>query len=249
VLAPFSDNLPYDRDRVIQECKLCLQMEIMCRFEVGRRLILLKNYEGCATLQHILDDQLGGMERTSAWRYMLFAKKAAELPRFRAFAEGKDNWSKAIALLQCCEDEDLAAFEEGADLLGLKRDELDGLSVRELKARIKKLKKDKEEAVKKATYQLAQENQELKAEVAGLQVALAGPDLEEAFKAVKAAEKKFHDGALLLRAISPGVLEREEAVRNLIFAGCDMLRRLLTQIEHNAQDALNRVLMAEASDE
>jgi regulator of replication initiation timing len=201
------------------------------------------------TFAHILAEHFAGMSRRSAYNYMLFARKAADLPRFRAFAQGKDNWSKALALLECCADEDLAAFEEGADLLGLKLEELDDMSVPELKARIKKLKKDKEEAVKKATYQLAQENQELKAEVAGLQAALAGPDLEEAFKAVKAAEKKFHDGALLLRAISPGVLEREEAVRNLIFAGCDMLRRLLTQIEHNAQDALNRVLMAEASDE
>jgi len=245
VLAPFSDNLPYDRDRVIQECKLCLQVEIMARFEVGRRLLLLREQEGVPTLAQILIEHFAGLSRRSAYRYMFFARKASNLPRFRAWADGKDNWSKAVALLECCEEEDLTPFEEGGDLLGLKRDELDDLSFWELKAKIKKLKKDKDEAVRKATDKLSQENQELKGEVAALQGAL-NPGLDECLKVLHQAEEKLLAAARLLRTLPQEMLDKETVLQDRALGLANLMDRLSKSLEDRVIDAEERTRAREA---
>jgi len=150
-----------------------------------------------------------------------------------------------VALLECCEEEDLTPFEEGGDLLGLKRDELDDLSFWELKAKIKKLKKDKDEAVRKATDKLSQENQELKGEVAALQGAL-NPGLDECLKVLHQAEEKLLAAARLLRTLPQEMLDKETVLQDRALGLANLMDRLSKSLEDRVIDAEERTRAREA---
>jgi hypothetical protein len=248
-LIPFSDNLPYDKNRVIQEAKFCLQVEIAARFEVGKRLLLLREHEGVTTLLQILEENFAGMNRMTAWRYMLFAKKAADLPKFQAWADGRGNWCKALALLEACDEEDLAEFEEGGDILGLKTDEIERLSVKQLQKALRLAQEKQEKAVKKATEQTAQENVRLKEEVADLTAALSEPDIEAAMTIIKAVDKKIMEATQLMRKIPWGLVEREEAIRSLLIGVVGLQTTMIQRLEDNLLKAERVARIAEAGDE
>jgi hypothetical protein len=135
-LVPYSDGLPYDHDRIINEIRFYMTATAQGMIEMGKRFILLKEHEGHGRFITCLDDL--GVGRFTAWRYMTAARKLANVSRVQhlkifSLQEGA---GKLYALLDI-PDEELAEFEETGTLRGLTMDEIDALPVKEVRARLR----------------------------------------------------------------------------------------------------------------
>jgi len=132
-LSLYSDGQPYDKVRVVGETKFYLTETATSIFEAGKRLIWLKEKEGHGEWMKILDDEIGISEPT-AWRMMAVARKLANSSRVKdlAIKSIKNGVGKLYALLDV-PDEDLKLFEETGSLLGKPQDEIDRMSVKELR--------------------------------------------------------------------------------------------------------------------
>ncbi len=139
-LTPYSDNLPYDKNRLIEETKFLLRHEFIAKYEAGKRLVLLKENESCPNFGQLLEEHFPGLSRQRAYEYMLFARKISSLPNLRGFADGKKNWTKALALLESCDEDELAALEAGDSVVGMTLDEADTMTLAELKKALRKEK-------------------------------------------------------------------------------------------------------------
>ncbi len=173
-LRPFSDNLPYDRNRVVNETKFFMNMAANGIIETGKRLILLKAKEGHGGFMKACDEI--GVTRSTAGRFMKAAEKVANYPTL-----GNLGRSKVYALLDV-PDEELKEFEETGLLFGADRDEVDSWGVRELKEHIRKYRKQIGKGAKQLE-DLREENAELKARLsAPVTEADATKRLEEAYE-------------------------------------------------------------------
>lgn len=139
-LKPYSDNLPYNRDRIIEETKFFLKHQVIARYEAGRRLILLREQEVGHLFAQVLKDHFSGLGRRTAYEYMLFSRKIAGLPKLRDFAEGNGNFKKCLALLETFDEKELSDLEAGDTVAGIKLDEVDKMTVREMKDKLRKEK-------------------------------------------------------------------------------------------------------------
>jgi len=59
-LKPYADNLPYNRDRVIEETKFLMRHEVIAKYEIGKRLILLREQEGVNTCAALFESHFPG---------------------------------------------------------------------------------------------------------------------------------------------------------------------------------------------
>lgn len=243
-LAPFSDNLPYDRERVIQYGKFQLEQGFISFYELGKCLLLLHEHEDGPTLARILEDHFGDMPVRTAKYYMRFARFAGQFPRFRAIFERPGMLHKGLALLEGLQDPEAEAKLQELEDTGLWGDltESDILdkSVRELKRENKKLREQMEEGKTKSE----KENRKLKDEVAALKALVKGPDLDEAWKVADQAERKFREGADLLERIPGELLQQNSTLRDRIFTTCNMLDRMRATVMDAAQEALVKAEMA-----
>lgn len=128
--AQFSDNLPYDKVRIENEARFFLTESAGALLEAGKRLILLKEHEAhgefTAALERI------GIAPRAARKMMQAALKFSGKPQIAALGRSK------ILELMAEDDEALEALEEGGTIAGLAIDELDRMSVSELKDALRK---------------------------------------------------------------------------------------------------------------
>lgn len=178
-LAPYSDNLPYDRDRVVSELRFCMNQAAQGIVEAGKRLVLLKAHEGHGGFMKACEEL--GITRSSAGRFMRAAEKVAKLPTL-----GNLNRSKLYALLDVPDDE-LKEFEETGMLFGADRDEIDAWGVRELKDHIRKQRKQ----IEKGTAQLEDKDAKIKALEDKLRPKVFTDADEEAMAAMREAHREF----------------------------------------------------------
>jgi hypothetical protein len=137
-------ELPYDRERVVQEARFYMGQSAEAMLEAGRRLLVLKEYEPHGEFVQIVEERLG-LEARSAQRMMGAAAKFLMNPALESKAPalallGK---SKLFELLSE-EDGDIAALAEGGTLAGKTLDDIDAMSVRELKATLREARADKD---------------------------------------------------------------------------------------------------------
>ena len=248
-LKEFSGGLAYDQARIIERTQDDLKEGVTSFYRAGLGLVLLERHEGVQTFAQILDQNFPGISLRSAYNYMAFARNASKLPNFKQFCLERGGWSKGLTMLQACTEAEMENFEVSGELRGYSREEISRMSVRTLQKALLKAGEKTKMLVEKATDKVLAENVKLREENEGLKAALLEPDVQAAFKIIREAEKKFMEGAALLRKITPELLEREETVRNLAFASAGMLGRITTQMEWNAQEALNRSLAAEGDED
>lgn len=244
-LKEFSGGLAYDQARIIERTQEGFKQGVHGFYMAGLGLILLEQHEGVQTSAQILDRYFPGISQNSAYRYMQFARAASKLPNFKQFCLERGGYSKGLTMLQSCTEAEIEQFADTGEVRGYSMEEISRMSVRTLQKALFKAKEKAAQAVEKATDKVLAENVRFREENEALKAALMEPDVQAAFKIIREAEKKFMEGAALLRKITPELLEREETVRNLVFASSGMLGRLTTQMEYTAQEALNRVLAAE----
>ena len=167
-LTLYSDGQPYDKVRVIGEAKFYLTETAMSIFEAGRRLVWMKEKEGHREFTRIVNDELG-ISQPTAWRMMAISRKLANHSRVNdlAIKSLKHGVGKLYALLDV-PDEDLKLFQETGTLLGKPIDEIDRMSVSEVRDLARKHRdtqagwqKKLEETKKENKIILAEKDQEI----------------------------------------------------------------------------------------
>jgi predicted GNAT family N-acyltransferase len=143
VMAQFGDGLPYDRERLIAETRFFMGTAAEAMLEAGKRLIQLKVQEGHGEFIAICEERLGIPERTA--QKMMSSARRFMSPKLEAHtttlaALGK---TKLIELL-AEDDEELAVLAEGGTLAGLKLDDIDRMTSRELRKALREAREDAE---------------------------------------------------------------------------------------------------------
>lgn len=139
-LSIYSNNLSYDRDRIIEETNFLLKHKVITEFEIGKRLIVIRDQEGATTWSQIIEEHFPGLHIRQAQRYMLFSRKVDQLPKIKDFAEGAGNFRKCLELISSFDEADLAALDCGDSVSGVTLDDVDKMSFRELKENLRKEK-------------------------------------------------------------------------------------------------------------
>lgn len=150
----YGENLPYDRTRVENEVRFFIQTTKISMLEVGRRLVLLKEHEGKGKF-------LESLERID------IAPRSAQamMKAFLKFGSGKTASLANLGTAKMFEllgesDEDLALLADGGTLAGYKKDAMENMSSRELRAALNKEKERRAEE-EEASQMLLQKKDEM----------------------------------------------------------------------------------------
>jgi hypothetical protein len=181
-LKEFSGGLPYDLARVIERTQDGFRLGAQGFYQGGLGLILIERHEGVETFPQLLDQYFPGISVSGAYRYMKVARALSNHPAFKTFIYERGAYSKALTLIEACTTEEIGDFEATGQLREFTQDEIDKMSVRQLKRALRRVKEKQAEAVKKATEKVEAENAELSAEVEALKAALAPAELAAAKK-------------------------------------------------------------------
>ncbi|WP_334470162.1 hypothetical protein [Arsenophonus sp. PmNCSU2021_1] len=174
VMARFGDGLPYERERIVHEARFYMAQSAEAMLEAGKRLLILKENEPYGEFTNILTQQLG-LTKSTGYRMMNASLKylspaiQSKVPTLALLGKAK------LFELMTEDDEELAELAEGGTIAGLTLDEVDRMSVRELRAALRK-----DEAALKRSQQLVAEKekqlQQLSQQLAGKTSSVAASD-------------------------------------------------------------------------
>jgi hypothetical protein len=205
IAADYGDGQDYDRARVVHEARMFMSASAEAMLEAGKRLIVLRENEPHGDFLQIVEGQLGLNKRTA--QVMMQASARYLSPALASKAQtsallglGK---SKLIELM-VEPDEALCQLVDGGTLAGLKLEDIDSMSVQELKRALRK-ERDKHRKDVDAKDKV----------IAGKESKVS--ELEEALARRQSADPSEAEAAQLdeLRAAA---LEAETGVRRLLAA-------------------------------
>ncbi len=163
LIAPYTDGLPYERDRVIVVARNRLYEAYSNAVECGKYLIWLQLEEGVQTFGQILNQHFPNISRSTAFNFMRLAKIAVEHPKMKMLVEKER--SRVIALFEILDEDDIKELEDGGSVAGITLDEVEKIPVRELKdklrSHVRAIERGKEQLIK-----LEEENKSLKQQLA-----------------------------------------------------------------------------------
>lgn len=141
--------LQYNRERVVQEARFFMAQSAEAMLEAGKRLIILKENEPHGAFIDIVETQLGLAKRT-AQLMMQASVRYLQNPALASKAQtlallGKSKLFELMVLL----DDDIEELAEGGTIAGLKLDDIERMTSRELKAALRE-----ERAEHKATNEV-----------------------------------------------------------------------------------------------
>lgn len=133
----YGDGMPYDRARLISEARFYLGQSAEAMFESGKRLVMLKEHEPhgefIAALGTIgIDPRMAQLVMRAAVKIGSNTKTFSHLGR-----------SKVLELAYL-DDDELAELADGGSVADLSLDEIDRMSVRELRERLRREKAERE---------------------------------------------------------------------------------------------------------
>lgn len=132
----FGDGAPYERDRLVNETRFFMAQSAEAMLEAGRRLVQIKENEPHGEFISIVTEQLGLGERAA--RSMMSAAVKYLSPRLESNRQTFAVLGKSkLFELMTESDDDIEALAEGGTLAGLTLDDIDAMSVRELKAALR----------------------------------------------------------------------------------------------------------------
>lgn len=131
----YGAGLPYDRRRVVLEARSFVQLTGETLFELGKRLLLLKEHEPHGDFLEAIGEI--GVEHTFATRAMKAALKFSPANASASQPLARLGQSKLIELL-VLDDEQVEALQDGGTVAGLNLDKLDRMSTRELREALRK---------------------------------------------------------------------------------------------------------------
>lgn len=154
-------DAPYDRNLYIQQARFYGSRSIEDILMAGKFLLVLQEKEGYGEFIKLVEEEVG-MPHSTAYRFMNVALKAEAYPRINFSHVGKVG--HVYALLEAPE-EDLKELEEKGVLAGHDMDELQAMSVKEMRELIKKLKAGAEKIIGKEVKKLEASNNAQAAEI------------------------------------------------------------------------------------
>lgn len=146
VLEQFGDGLPYDQERLIHETLFYMQQSAEAALQVGRRLVVLKEAIPHGEFISIVENRLG-INHTTAKRLMQAAVKLSAIGKKSNGAtshhllEHIASKSKLFELMTLDTD-DLEALAEGGTVANLELDDVERMSVSELRAALREHKEN-----------------------------------------------------------------------------------------------------------
>jgi hypothetical protein len=150
----YGDAVPYDLQRLIHETRFYLSQSAEAMLEAGRRLILIKEHEPHGLFLDAL--HAIGIDERTAQRFMRaalrFGDEARELARL-----GRTKLYELAYL----DDEEIDALREGGTVAGLSLDDIDRMSVAELRTSLRKMRHDAKEAEEMHERQLLDKNRKI----------------------------------------------------------------------------------------
>ncbi|MHA7855405.1 DUF3102 domain-containing protein [Marinobacter shengliensis] len=147
IMERFGDGLPYDRARLVNEAKFYMAQSAEAMLEAGKRLILLKENEPHGDFTDIVESKLGLAERTA--RLMMQATIKYSSPQLESKRQTFAVLGKSkLFELMIEDDEDLAELAEGGTVAGLTLDDVDRMSVRELRRSLREARENAEARAK-----------------------------------------------------------------------------------------------------
>lgn len=209
--AQIEGDLPYDRRVYVDEVRFFLQRTAEGIIEAGKRLLVLKEKEGYGAFVKLIEEEIG-IPYTSAQRFMNAGLKAEKFPMIAATLPKLGKVSNVYTLLEAPE-EDLKELEIKGVLAGNTVDDLQRMSVKEMRGLITKLKNDTDKIIRAEVKNLETEKKALVKEVDRLKA--FDPEGKDAswcvgqMKAVEDLASEF-DVALRRFAFDPRVLEHPD---------------------------------------
>lgn len=138
----YDDGLPYDRNRMVNECKHYMGASAEAMLEAGKRLIVLKENEGHGEFTDLLENRLGLNKRTAQQMMQATVKYMTPTLQSKAQAPALLALGKAKLLDLLVEpDEAIEALVDGGTLAGLDLDDIQAMSSRELRAALAESRK------------------------------------------------------------------------------------------------------------
>ncbi|EPR7376505.1 DUF3102 domain-containing protein [Escherichia coli] len=133
IMQQFGDGLPYERDRIVHEARFYMAQSAESMLEAGKRLIILKENEPHGDFTNILENELGlapQVARRMMQASMKFLGEGDE-PTKRSMLSvlGKAKLYDLMVL----DNEELDELADGGTVAGLTLDDVDRMSVRELR--------------------------------------------------------------------------------------------------------------------
>lgn len=150
-------DLPYNQERLVQEARFYMGQSAEAMLEAGKRLVILKENEGHGEFIQIVEERLGIPARTAqvmmqaAVKYLTNPALAGKTQTFALLGKSK------LFELMTLDDDALNELAEGGTVANLTLDEVDRMSVRELKAALRE-SRETQEATEKV---LASKNKRL----------------------------------------------------------------------------------------
>ena len=144
VLAQYGDGQPYDRTRYIDRCRYHMARSAEEALEVGRCLIVMKECEGHGAWLPMLKEI--GVDERLARRMMQTALRFSNRALTPDLIAAAGNKTKLFELM-VLDDDELTALNEGETVLGLTLDDVERMSVSELRGQLRMARADKESAV------------------------------------------------------------------------------------------------------
>lgn len=128
----FDDGQPYVRSRVVSEARFFMASSAEAMFELGKRLILIKENEPRGEFMELVTERLGIPYRT-AFRFMAASLKLTTVADANLPALASLGKTKLFELLDEPSD-DIQSLAEGGTVAGLNLDDMQAMSSRELRA-------------------------------------------------------------------------------------------------------------------
>ncbi|EAS0615015.1 DUF3102 domain-containing protein [Salmonella enterica] len=160
IMEQFGEGLPYDRNRIVHEARFYMAQSAEAMLEAGKRLVILKENEPYGEFQSIAKNELGlddRIARKMAQAAIKFLSPQLEEKR-KTFS---DLGRSKLYELMLEDDEELIELAEGGTIADLTLDDIDRMSVRELRKALRESKEDLA-ASRKLNAEKSQEINELK---------------------------------------------------------------------------------------
>ncbi len=140
IVERFGDGLAYDRSRVVSEARFFMAQAAEGILQTGKRLILLKEHEPHGSWQDIVVNELHMSARTAQVAMQAAAKFLSPALASKAQTYALLGTSKLLDLVSE-PDDDLAELAEGGTLAGHTIDDIQAMSVRELRTALSDARK------------------------------------------------------------------------------------------------------------
>ena len=156
----YGDNLPYDRNRVVNEMRFFMANATQAILEVGKRLILLKQHETTEDFRALIAAM--NLEERLVRRVIQATAKCIKLGPVKAkklmdLSQGK------LFEMMVLDDEDLAELLDGGTVADLKLDDVDRMTPTELRAALRRSREEASQVDETYEKLLTAKNQKLDA--------------------------------------------------------------------------------------